>query len=451
MSNYKTWFEPLRAIKLENNMLTLEVPSKYFVETLEAHYLDTLSGALRSVIGKDARLQYSTRIVTNPATEVVERANAGSGSNGMKLSGGFDQARGGDVINPFAMVGIKRYNFDPQLNVNYTFDTYVEGECNRLARSVAWAVSEKPAQTAFNPFFVYGNSGVGKTHLIQAIGVEIKRREPSMNVIYLSANRFMRQYMDATKNNVVNGFINFYQMIDVLIIDDIQELSGKTGTENVFFQIFNHLQQNNKQIVIAADKKPVDIIGMEERLLSRLKSGVVTAIEVPDYETRIKIIENKMAKDGIQIPEEVVRYIANNVTSNVRELEGSLVSLLATATLTHCDITMDVARKVVGSLVNKNDREITVDYILEKVCDFYGIETSSLQANTRKHEIVMARQVAMFFCKELTTTSLAAIGKMLGNRNHSTVLYSCKAVSNLIETDKEFGRTIKQIETKIRG
>ncbi len=450
VSNYKTWFEPLKALKLENNQLTLEVPSKYFVETLETHYLETLSGALRSVIGPSARLQYSIRIVNNPATEIVETANAGS-ANGTKLSGGFDQTRGSDVINPFAMVGIKRYNFDPQLNTNYTFDTYIEGECNRLARSVAWAVAEKPAQTAFNPFFVYGNSGVGKTHLIQAIGVEIKRRDPQKNVIYLSANRFMRQYMDATRNNVVNGFINFYQMIDVLIIDDIQELSGKTSTENIFFQIFNHLQQNNKQIVIAADKKPVEILGMEERLLSRLKSGVVTAIEMPDYETRMKIIENKMAKDGIQIPNDVVRFIANNVTTNVRELEGSLVSLLATATLTHCDITMDVARKVVGSLVNKEQRDITVNYILETVCEHYGIETSSLQANTRKHEIVMARQIAMFFCKELTNTSLASIGKMLGNRNHSTVLYSCKAIANLMETDKDFNRQMKQIESKIRG
>ncbi len=318
---------------------------------------------------------------------------------------------------------------------------------------MACAVAEKPAQNAFNPFFVFGDCGVGKTHLIQAIGVDIKHREPARNVIYLSANRFMHQYMDATKNNQVNGFINFYQMIDVLIIDDIQEIAGKSGTENVFFQIFNHLQQNNKQIIIAADKRPAEIIGMEERLLSRFKSGMVAEIEPPDFQTRMKIIESKMRKDGIQMPEDVVVYIANNVTGNVREIEGSLISLLANAMVLHCDLTMELARKVVGNMVNTKDKEkeITMEHIVEVVCQHFGIETSAMQINTRKREIVVARQLAMYFCKELTQNSLSSIGKFLGGRNHSTVLYACRAVEDQSVTDKDFERLVKSVEVKIKS
>lgn len=447
VSNYQKWFEPVRAVKLDGNKLTLELPSRFFYETLEGHYLGILSSALRTVLGPAASLQYSVRVVSKPAVDVVEQSQ----NHSPRLRGGFDQSASENVMNPFAVVGIKKFNIDPQLNTNFTFDNFVEGDCNKLARSVACAVADKPAQTAFNPLFVYGNSGVGKTHLIQAIGMEIKQREPQMNVIYLSANRFMRQYMDATKNNAVNSFINFYQMIDVLIVDDIQEIAGKTGTENVFFHIFNHLQQNNKQIVIAADKKPVDIIGMEDRLLSRFKSGVITAIESPDYDTRVRIIENKIEKYGTQIPQEVVHYIAINVTSNVRELEGSLISLLANATLAHADINMDTARRVVGCLVSKEERQISAESILDAVCQQYNTDLNALRADTRKHEVVMARQVAMYFCKELTSTSYATIGNMLGKRKHSTVVYACKAVNNLMDSDKEFERQMKQLELRIRS
>lgn len=449
MSSYKTWFAPLKAVSLENDRLTLEIPSMYFRETLEGQYINTLAGALRSVIGPGAQLQYALPVVKEPRESVLEPAKVGR--EGVTLSGGYNKSAGNNVMNPFVGVGIRTMNIDPQLNEDYTFENYVEGECNKLARTVAYAVSEKPGVTAFNPLFIYGASGVGKTHLIQAIGMEVKRRDPSRNVIYLSANRFMRQYMDATKNNQTNGFMNFYQMIDVLIIDDIQELAGKTGTENVFFQIFNHLQQNKRQIVIAADKRPIDITGMEERLLSRFKAGVVSEVLTPDYETRVKIIKRKIEKDGIEMPNDVVEYLASNVTANVRELEGSLVSLLAHATLAHRDITMDVARSVVGCLVKSERRDVTVDSIMETVCGHFGIEVSALQLDTRKHEIVNARQIAMFLCKEMTQASLSTIGMKLGKRNHSTVLYACKTVSNLLETDKDFERTVNMIREKIRG
>lgn len=449
MSSYKTWFAPLKPVSLEGGLLTLEIPSMYFRETLEGQYINTLAGALRSVIGPNAQLQYTLPVVKEPRAEVVEQGRVGN--QGVALSGGYNKLGESGIVNPFVGVGIHSMNIDPQLNEDYTFENYVEGECNKLARTVAYAVSEKPGVTAFNPLFIYGDSGVGKTHLIQAIGMEVKRREPTKNVIYLSANRFMRQFMDATKNNQTNGFLNFYQMIDVLIIDDIQELAGKTGTENVFFQIFNHLQQNKRQIVIAADKKPIDIAGMEDRLLSRFKAGVVAEVSRPDYDTRVKIIKNKIAKDGIQIPDNVVEYLATNITTNVRELEGSLVSLLAQATLTHTDITLDVAYRVVGCLVKSEKKDISVDSIMSTVCSHFGIENDALQLNTRKHEIVNARQIAMYLSKEMTQASLSTIGMKLGNRNHSTVLYACKTVSNLLETDKDFERTVRSIQEKIRG
>lgn len=448
LDNYEKWFVPLKAVRIEDYKLTLGAPSRFFVETIEGQFLPVLAQALRSVIGPKVQLQYQILVVEKPPVRVAEDKMLGEQ---MPPRGGFSQTPNEQIMNPFAVVGIKKFNIDPQLNINYTFDNYIEGDCNKLARSVAYAVSERPAQTAFNPFFIYGNSGVGKTHLIQAIGMYIKHKNPDKNVIYLSASRFMRQYMDATKNNQVNNFINFYQMIDVLIIDDIQEIAGKTSTQNVFFQIFNHLKQNDKQIVIAADKKPVEIMDMEERLLSRFKSGVITEIGRPDYDTRVKIIENKMAKDGAQIPEDVVRYIASNVTTNVRELEGSLISLLANATLAHADINIDTARKVVGCMVSKEEHEITPESIFNIICKHYNIDIEALKANTRKHEVVMARQIAMYFCKELTQVSLAAIGQKLGRRKHSTVVYACKSIQNLIDHDKDFERYIKQLETQIRS
>lgn len=451
MSTYKTWFEPLKPLKIEDNTLTLEVPSKYFVETLEKMFIKNLSGALRSVIGPHAQLMYKVKVADN-----VQVTEPSKGDVAPKLPDGYPNVPrpnvGDENFNPFAHVGIQhRLNVDPQLNENFTFDNYIEGECNKLAGSVAHAIAEKPGETPFNPFFIYGNSGVGKTHLIQAIGAEVKRRSPQKNVIYLSANRFMRQYMDATKENNIPGFIKFFQQIDVLIVDDVQELAGKTGTELVFFQIFNHLQQNNKQIVMAADKKPIDIMGLEERLLTRFKAGMIVEIQTPDYDTRVGIIKKKMAKDGIELPNDVIDYIASNLTTNVREIEGSLVSLLARATLTHCDVTMEVARSVVSNLVKNDNKEISVESIVNVVCEHYGIDNSVLQKNSRKREIVMARQIAMYLSKELTTTSLSTIGAKLGNRNHSTVLYACKSIADQLETDKDFERNIKQIESKIRS
>jgi len=444
IATYKTWFAPVEPVALEGSVLTLEVPTKDFVDKLEGEYFEVFSGAIRAVIGPNAGLKYTYHVISSTPEGIVTE----QGQKHAEPMGGGPIL---GVVNPFAMVGCRQLNIDPELNSNFTFENYVIGDGNKFACSVAMAVAKAPGANAFNPLFVFGNSGVGKTHLIQAIGAEVKSKFSSKNVVYLSADRFMRQYMEATKNNTLIGFLNFYQMIDVLIIDDIQEIAGKTSTENVFFQIFNHLQQNKKQIVIAADKSPAAIEGMEDRLLSRFKSGVSVEVKMPDYDTRVRIIKSKVMKDGILIPEEIIRFVANNVSGSVRELEGSLYSMLAFATLTHEDITMDVARQAVGHLVRNEVKEVNVDTIIEAVCRHYNMNEEALQKDTRKREIVVARQVAMYLCKELTQTSLSTIGMRLGNRNHATVLYSCKTVKDMIDTDKDFESHIKQIENNIRG
>ncbi len=447
VSNFETWFVPIKPVKIENTLLTIEVPSKYFVETIEGHYLDQLGNALRTVIGPNARLEYRAHVVNTPEGIVREETSMNR-RNDVQLSGGFVSP----TTNPFVVVGQRKLDIDPQLNKDYTFENYIVGSGNKQAYCVAEAVANRPGDNPFNPLYIYGNSGVGKTHLIQAIGAAVKASDSSKNVIYLSADRFMRQYMDARANNSINGFINFYQLIDVLIIDDIQEIAGKRGTESVFFQIFNHLQQNKKQIVIASDKRPVDIDGMEERLLNRFKSGLVVDVQMPDFDTRVRIVRDQISKDGTQLSDEVVDYIANNVSSSVRELKGSLVSMLALSMLSHEDITLEVARRVVSNLVKTSEiRELNIDTIIKVVCENYKIDESEIQKNTRKHEIVMARQVAMYLCKELTQTSLSTIGTRLGNRNHSTVLYSCKAVKDMIDTDKEFEKLVKRIEAQVKG
>lgn len=448
-STYEKWFYPLKPVSLVGTKLTLEVPTHFFIETLESIYLDVLSGALRTVLGEDAKLEYTLKIAKQ---KVVK---PGDIQDKVKLNGGYETKMPSHNVNveppnPFATVAIRSYVVDPQLNSGYTFENFIEGDCNKMASVVGHSVAEKPG-SAFNPFFVYGNSGYGKTHLIQAIGAEVKRRSPSSNVIYLSANRFMRQYMDANRSNNINGFLNFYQMIDVLIVDDIQELAGKTGTENVFFQIFNHLFHNNKQIIIAADKKPSEITGFEDRLLSRFKSGMIAELTMPDFETRVKIIKNKQRKDGISLSNDVIDYLASNITSSVRELEGAMVSLLAHATLNHEDLNMDVARRVVGYMVKREDRKITLDDIARIVCEHFGVDLEVLCMKTRRREVVMARQLVMYLSKEYTSSSLSLIGSKFGNYNHTTVLYAIKSVGEQRCVDKDYDSKVKELERKLKS
>ncbi|MBT8195410.1 MAG: chromosomal replication initiator protein DnaA, partial [Bacteroidia bacterium] len=351
--------------------------------------------------------------------------------------------------NPFIIPGLKKVNIDSQLNPTYTIENFIEGDCNRLARSAAYAVAKKPGGTSFNPLLIYGGVGLGKTHLAHAIGIEIKNNFPNKTVLAVPSDKFINQFIDSVKNNSQNDFIHFYQMLDVLIIDDVQFFAGKEKTQDVFFHVFNHLHQNNKQIVLTSDKAPVDLQGMEQRLLSRFKWGLSADLQVPDLETRIAILKNKVYNDGIELPNEIVEYIAYSITTNIRELEGALISIIAQASLNKKPITLELAKQMIDKFVKNTSHEISIDYIQKVVCDYFDLPLELLKSKTRKREVVQARQLAMFFSKNMTKSSLSNIGIHTGGKDHATVLHACRTVNNLIETDKKFKIYVQEIEKKI--
>lgn len=446
--SFKTWFEPIVPEKLEGSALTLQVPSYYFCEFIEDKFLDELSYAIKTVIGEDASLEYSA---------VVDRSNDSKtmhipALNKYNTSNNPVQApsvAGRPIKNPFDIAPHKM-QIDSQLNPNYTLDNYIEGDCNRLARAAGVAIGLKPGETAFNPLVLSGKPGLGKTHLAQAIGVDVKKRFPNKTVLYVSTNMFKTQFMEAVKKNELNDFLHFYQLIDVLIIDDIQELAGLEGTQRTFFHIFNHFHQAKKQLILTSDKSPSELKGVEERLISRFKWGLCVDILSPDFKTRLEILRRKAYADGLEIPDDVFEYIAENVNNNIRELEGALISMLAQATLNNKEITLEVAESILGKINKAKKKDYTIDGIQKTICEHFEMPVENLQSKTRKREIVQARQIAMYFCKSLTNASLASIGSQIGNKDHATVLYACKTVNNLIEMDKSFKAQIDQINTKLR-
>ena len=452
--SFKTWFEPIVPLKLENNTLTIQVPSPFFYEYLEEQYIDILSKTLRKEIGDDVKLEYNVVMDNNshsnakPYTVKLPAKNKSDLKN-QPVSVPLD-AEDRSIKNPFILPGIKKLNIDPQLNPDHSFNNFVEGECNRLARSAGYAVACNPGGTAFNPLFLYSANGLGKTHLCQAIGIEVKERFPEKTVLYVHAHKFITQFMESIRNNNRNDFVHFYQMIDVLIIDDVHEFAGKEKTQDIFFHIFNHLHQSNKQLVITADKPPVELQGMEQRLLSRFKWGLAADLQAPDFETRIAILKKKTYNDGIEMPDEILEYLASHITTNMRELEGALVSILAQSTLNKKEITLDLAKQIIDKLVKSTRREISIDYIQKIVCDYFNMQVENLKSKTRKREIVQARQIAMYFAKNLTKSSLATIGSVIGGKDHATVLHACKTVNNLIDTDKRFRLYIDEIEKKLK-
>jgi len=330
--SFKTWFEPISALKLEGNVLTIQVPSLFFYEWLEEHYVGLLRKTVKKQLGDEGRLEYNIVVDKSSNTGLPYTTNMPSNGNGAAAkmqSMPVPISINKDIRNPFIIPGLKKMNVDPQLNPNYTFDSYIEGDCNRLARSAGFAVAAKPGGTSFNPLMIYGGVGLGKTHLAQAIGNEIKSSLPDKLVIYVSCEKFCQQFVDSLKNNTINDFVNFYQAMDVIIMDDVHNFAGKEKTQDIFFHIFNHLHQSGKQVILTSDKSPKDLSGLEERLLSRFKWGLSADLQIPDFETRIAILRKKMYADGIELPAEVVEYVAHNIDNNVRELEGAMVSLLA--------------------------------------------------------------------------------------------------------------------------
>jgi len=449
---FKTWFEPIKPVRLENNVLTIQVPSQFFYEWLEEHYVALLKKIIRKELGAEGRLEYSIIMENNMNSGSPYTVKLPPGNNRTVKNPSVNlpiDAAGTPIKNPFIIPGLRKLNIDSNLNPNYSFDNFIEGECNRLARSAGFAVANKPGGTAFNPLLIYGGVGLGKTHLAHAIGIEIKNQLPEKTVLYVSSEKFTHQFIDAVKNNSVNDFSHFYQMIDVLIIDDVQFLSGKEKTQDVFFHIFNHLHQTGKQIVLTSDKPPVEMQGMEQRLLSRFKWGLSADLQTPSLETRIAILEKKMYADGIELTKDVVEYLAYSISSNIRELEGALISLIAQASLNKKNINIELARQMIDKFVKNTAREVSIDYIQKVVCDYFDLPIELLKSKTRKREIVQARQIAMFFAKKMTKSSLASIGAQCGGKDHATVLHACRTVSDLSETDKQFKRYLEELEKKL--
>lgn len=440
---FKTWFEPIVPLIYQNKALTIGVPTQFFYEILEEKYADLLRVALNKEIGEGTQLVYRVLIdKTNDQTIDLVGTN-----RSRVLPPSTDIKDANKAPNP--MKAPTPQDLDPQLNPNYNFENFIKGSSNEFSRTVGETVAKNPART-FNPLFLYGPSGVGKTHLTNAIGTRIKELYPEKRVLYVSAHLFQVQYTDSIRTNHFNDFISFYQTIDVLIIDDIQEFAGVTKTQNTFFHIFNHLHQNGKQLILTSDRAPIMLQGMEDRLLTRFKWGLVAELEKPDTELRRNILRNKIRKDGLNIPESVVNYIAENVNESVRELEGIINSLLAQSILFKREIDMDLAERIIRKAVRIENKPITIDNIISKVCAHYDLDESVIHTKSRKREIVQIRQIAMYLAKKHTEISASKIGMLIGNRDHATVLHACKTVKDLIEINKSFKSDIEEIEAALK-
>ena len=450
LQSYKTWFEPIQPIEFKNDVLTIQVPSQFFYEWLEEHYVSLISKTIKRVIGEKARLEYKI-VMDNSATSNPFTVNMPTSKKGTKQSSEVDvpMSVGNTLKNPFIVPGLKKVRIDSNLNPNYTFESFVEGDCNRLARSAGYAIANKPGGTAFNPFVVYGGVGLGKSHLVQAIGNQIKVSNPNKTVLYVNSEKFTNQFIESLQKGSVNDFIHFYQLVDVLIVDDIQFFSNKGKTQEIFFNIFNHLHQSGKQLIFSSDVNPRDLEGIQDRLLSRFKWGLSADLQVPDYETRLAIIDKKMYTDGVELPMEVKEFIAYNIKDSVRDLESALISLLAQATLNKAEIDINLAKKIVKNFVKNISREVSIDFIQKQVAEYFDVPVELLKERTRKRAIVQARQLSMYFAKQFTNKSLKSIGDFFGGRDHSTVIHSNQAIENLIETDEDFSESVKEIKKVI--
>ncbi len=442
-SAYRTWFAPVVPLQYENGVLVLQVNSGYVVEYIEENYIDLLKKVIFRVCGVGTRLEYRVLIDS--------RSGAGSTIPSQGVAAEEQRRREMEqtetpVISPLAQPVAA---FDSQLNPNYTFLTFVGGDSNKLARAAGLTIAGNPGKTVFNPLFVYGGSGVGKTHLLNAIGNEIRQIFPEKRVLYVSSTTFQVQYMNAVANNHFNDFMNFYQTIDVLIVDDIQFWEGKKGTQDTFFSIFNHLHQIGKQLILSSDRSPLDLKNIDERLITRFKWGLSAELKRPDCQLRKDILKASIYRNGIEIGEQIIDYIAENVTENVRDLEGVLASLLAYSTLTNAQIDMQLTEEVVARLVRTQRAELSLDHITNVVCEKLDIQEKMFYSKSRKKEIAQARQIAMYFAKKLTDKSLVEIGLKMGNRNHATVLHAIKTVTDQMDYDTVFRSVVRQIENTL--
>lgn len=442
---FNVWFAPIVAVDFdqENDRVTLKVPSQFFVEQIEGRYINVLSLALKRVFGENVKLTYKYNVVGSDDASAVEQTEDNSSSRLMQDL----KIRKPRLANPFERDDSLE-DIDPQLNPRYTFENYCSSMSNKLAVSIGQAIADNPEVKTYNPLFVFGTTGVGKTHLLQAIGVKLKEKYPRMRVLYVSSRVFESQYTEAMLHKKINDFINFYLSIDVLLVDDIQFFAGKPSTQNTFFHIFNHLHQHQRQLVMSCDCRPSDLDGMEPRLISRFKWGMTVALEKPDYELRRKFLDMKAAQDGLNINSEVLDFIATNVTENVRELEGVMVSLLAHSTMLNQEITIDLVRNVIGNTVKVNQRQMTFELIAETVADYYNMPTDLIYGKSRKREISDARQLVMYLAKKEAQMSSTSIGAKL-DRTHATVLHACIQIEQRMSIEKDFSREVAAITASL--
>lgn len=468
---FKTWFSPIVPLHLEGNTLTIQVPSLFFYEWIEEHYVHALRKAIVQVLGKGGRLDYSVVVdrgdashhplAMNIPTAKTGNGNGNTPSQKQPESLSLGQRQVATSLRPKRKGKKIPEEYKPlleetELNQHYTFDNFIEGDCNRLARSAAFAVAQKPGVTSFNPLMIYGGVGLGKTHLVQAIGNHIRKTQEEKIVVYISSEKFTSQFIEELKNNNLQFLTNFYLLIDVLIIDDVQFLSGKEKTQELFFHVFNHLHQKGKQIVMTSDRPPRELKGLQDRLLSRFKWGLTADLQQPDFETRLAIIQRKLQNEGITLDPEVIEYLANTIDSNIRELEGVIVSLMAHSSLNRRPIDMALAKEVVQHVVQKQDElphediEVGIDAIMEEVARYFGLSVEALKSKSRKKEIVVPRQIAMYLCKEYTNFSLKSIGYHFGGRDHSTVIHAVQNISELRDKDADFRLYIDQLLERLR-
>lgn len=449
--NFNTWFKPIVPLRTEQNVLTIQVPSQFFFEWLEEHYVPVLKKAIHRVLGDGGRLEYSVIVDSGNHRNPPLLVNYPNGA-GMKRSNAQVHNGNGNIedYSPFSFKALNPQSVNSRLNPNYTFENFVEGDCNRLGRAAGIAVAKKPGLTSFNPLMLYGGVGVGKTHLVQAIGNEIKKNLPSKIVLYVDQNDFTTQFLNALQNHKMQEFQNFYLQVDLLILDDVQFLAGREKTQEIFFHIFNQLHQSGKQIIMTSDCPPRDLKGFQERLLSRFKWGLTADLQEPDFETKLAIIHNKMESDGIEIPSEVAEYLAYSVDTNLRDMEGVLNSLIFHATLLKKEIDLELAKEVLRNIVKEIQSDVSVDFIQKMVAEYFKVDIDSLKAKVKKREIVIPRQLAMYFCKRYTQLTLALIGENFGGRDHSTVIHALESVEDMIKTDPNFKNSVEELSKKLK-
>lgn len=442
---YKTWFATIvfESYSDSERTLLVQVPSNYVYEYLEQYYVGLLSKVITRCFGTNVRLCY--RIVTDKAHNISQDVESDEPS---EIEVPQTRLRGNKA--PTALDAAVPQDLNPQLNPRQTFNSFLEGTSNKLPRTIGLSIAEHPGKSTFNPFFIYGPSGCGKTHLINAIGVRCKELYPQRRVLYVSARLFQVQFTDAVRQNTTNDFINFYQSIDVLIVDDIQEWATALKTLDTFFHVFDHLFRNGKQIILASDRPPVDLTGVKDRLLTRFSCGLIAELEKPNVQLCIDILQAKCRRDGLKIPADVIEYIAQTANGSVRDLQGVINSLLAYSVVYNSNIDMRLAERVIKRAVKIDNNPLTVDDILEKVCNHYNVTQQNVFSRSRKRDYVTVRQVSMYFASKYTKIPASRIGQLIGNRDHSTVIYSCSTVEQRLKVDKAFNAELSSIENSFK-